>query len=390
LQIPSARTHSSEAQVELGNCQGTGLLGAADTLSDMSHHYQRKPKGEPLDNHPKYDKVRDINSGTFGFVQLARDRRTGELVAVKFIERGEKISRYVEREILNHRCLHHPHIIRFREVFMTPDYLAIAMEFAAGGDMFEYVVKKNGLREDEARWFFQQLIVGMDYCHNMGVVNRDIKLENTLLDASPKPLLKICDFGYSKHELMHSQPKSKVGTPGYIAPEVILNKHYDGKIADIWSCGVMLYVMLVGAYPFERQEDKGNPQKLQAMITRILKVEYTIPSYVKISDECRDMMQKILVAEPEKRITVDGIKRHPWFLKDLPPGVAEMNNHLPNVDADLQPVEDIERIVRECQQSGYSGQAIAGTGSADDLIDDAMENVGFDSGRMGDEWGRSG
>lgn len=271
---------------------------------------------------------------------------------------------------------------------MTQDYLAIAMEFAAGGDMFEYVVRKNGLREDEARWFFQQLIVGMDYCHNMGVVNRDIKLENTLLDASPKPLLKICDFGYSKHELMHSQPKSKVGTPGYIAPEVILNKQYDGKIADIWSCGVMLYVMLVGAYPFERQEDKGHPQKLQAMITRILKVDYAIPSYVKISDECRDMMHKILVAEPEKRITVEGIKRHPWFLKDLPPGVAEMNNHLPTIDADLQPVEEIERIVRECQTAGSSGQASI-HGTEDDMIDEAVDNVD-DSGRMGDSgtWGR--
>jgi len=348
----------------------------------------RKPKGEPLDGHSKYEKVRDLNSGTFGFVQLARDRRTGELLAVKFIERGEKISRYVEREILNHRCLHHPHIVRFKEVFMTPDYLAIAMEFAAGGDMFEYVVKKNGLREDEARWFFQQLIVGMDYCHNLGVVNRDIKLENTLLDASPKPLLKICDFGYSKHELMHSQPKSKVGTPGYIAPEVILNKHYDGKIADIWSCGVMLYVMLVGAYPFERPEDKGNPQKLQAMITRILKVEYTIPSYVKISDECRDIMTRILVADPDTRITVQGIKQHPWFLRDLPPGVAEMNNHLPSSDPDLQSVEEIERIVREAQTPGHmTGQRIHGTD--DDLIEDAVRDADFDSsGRMGDEWGR--
>jgi len=343
-----------------------------------------KSKGEPLERHNKYEKVRDINSGTFGFVQLARNRHTGELLAVKFLERGDKISRYVEREILNHRCLHHPHIVRFKEVFLTQEYLAIAMEFGAGGDMFEYVVNKNGLREDEARWFFQQLIVGMDYCHNMGVVNRDIKLENTLLDASPKPLLKICDFGYSKHELMHSQPKSKVGTPGYIAPEVILNKRYDGKIADIWSCGVMLYVMLVGAYPFERQDDKNNPNKLQKMITRILKVEYSIPPYVKISDECRDMMQRILVAEPDKRITVQQIKQHPWFLKDLPPGVAEMNDHLPGPPPDLQSVDEIERIVRESQKSGS-----AVCFHEDAIIDDEVENAD-DSGRMGDEWGRSG
>lgn len=179
--------------------------------------------------------VKDLNKGTFGFVQLARVKATGELVAVKFIERGDRVRRvlrpctaagnkrsidirtrtlrqlptallgcrgqvtkYVEREILNHRLLRHPHIIKFREVFLTPQHLAIAMEYAPGGDTFEYVVKRGGLREDEARWFFQQLIVCLDYCHRLGVVNRDIKLENTLLDSSPRPLVKICDFGYSK------------------------------------------------------------------------------------------------------------------------------------------------------------------------------------------------
>lgn len=107
----------------------------------------------------------------------------------------QQVTKYVEREIINHRCLVHPHIVQFKEVFLTPGHLGIAMEFASGGDMFEYVVRKNGLREDEARWFFQQLVVGLDYCHRMGVVNRDIKLENTLLDSSPRPLVKICDFG---------------------------------------------------------------------------------------------------------------------------------------------------------------------------------------------------
>jgi len=161
----------------------------------------RQHREEPLQNHPKYEKVKDLNSGTFGFVQLCKDKTTGEMCAIKFIERGDKITKYVEREIVNHRLLIHPHIVQFKEVFLTHHYLGIAMEYAPGGDMFEYVVKKNGLREDEARWFFQQLIVGLDYCHRMSVVNRDIKLENTLLDSSPRPLVKICDFGYSKvHE----------------------------------------------------------------------------------------------------------------------------------------------------------------------------------------------
>ena len=165
--------------------------------------------------------------------------------------------------------------------------------------MFEYVVRKGGLRESEARWFFQQLIVAVDYIHGMGVASRDIKLENTLLDSSPRPLIKICDFGYSKHEKYQSAPGSRVGTPAYLAPEVIMTtkgKTYDGKIADIWSCGVMLFVMLVGAYPFERPEDKHDTQKLQKMIQRILRVEYDFPPPVKLSPECRDLMARILVA----------------------------------------------------------------------------------------------
>jgi serine/threonine-protein kinase SRK2 len=95
----------------------------------------------------------------------------------------------------------------------------------------------------------------------MQVCHRDLKLENTLLDGSTAPRLKICDFGYSKSSVLHSQPKSTVGTPAYIAPEVLLKKEYDGKIADVWSCGVTLYVMLVGAYPFEDPDEPKNFRK---------------------------------------------------------------------------------------------------------------------------------
>lgn len=294
---------------------------------------------EPLLGHPKYEKIKDLNSGTFGFVQLCRDKTDGHECAIKFIERGDKITKYVEREIVNHRTLIHPHIVQFKEAFLTEHYLGLAMEFVGGGDMFEYVVRKNGLKEDEARWFFQQLIVGLDYCHRVGVVNRDIKLENTLLDKSPRPLVKLCDFGYSKSEKFQSAPGSRVGTPAYLAPEVILTtkgKTYDGKSADVWSCGVMLYVMLVGAYPFERPEDKQDPQKLQKMIQRILHVEYKIPSSLKLSDDCRDLFQKILVTDPHKRITIDGIFHHPWYRKNLPPGVTEMNNRPQPIPAGLQ------------------------------------------------------
>ncbi|XP_028092781.1 serine/threonine-protein kinase SRK2I-like isoform X5 [Camellia sinensis] len=178
----------------------------------------------------RFDFVRDIGSGNFGVARLMRDKQTKDLVAVKYIERGDKIDENVQREIINHRSLRHPNIVRFKEVILTQTHLAIVMEYAAGGELFERIRNAGRFSEDEARFFFQQLISGVSYCHTMQVCHRDLKLENTLLDGSPAPRLKICDFGYSKSSVLHSQPKSTVGTPAYIAPEVLLRQEYDGKL----------------------------------------------------------------------------------------------------------------------------------------------------------------
>lgn len=244
--------------------------------------------------------------------------------------------------------------------------------------MFEYVVRKGGLREAEARWFFQQLIVAVDYIHRMGVASRDIKLENTLLDGSPRPLIKICDFGYSKHERYQSAPGSRVGTPAYLAPEVIMTtrgKTYDGKVADIWSCGVMLYVMLAGSYPFERPSDKADPQKLQKMIQRILRVDYEFPSELRISAELRDLMSKILVPDPSKRISITGIYDHPWYNKDLPPGVKQMNQHLRAPIGGTQSEEEIQKVVEEAHTSGLPPNKEW----ENDYIDTTLDDDEYDS-----------
>ncbi|KAL3135205.1 hypothetical protein ABBQ38_006288 [Trebouxia sp. C0009 RCD-2024] len=220
----------------------------------------------------------------------------------------------------------------------------------------------------------------------MGVANRDIKLENTLLDGSPRPLLKICDFGYSKHEKFQSAPGSRVGTPAYLAPEVIMTtkgQTYDGKIADIWSCGVMLYVMLVGIYPFERTEDKHDNRKLQKMIQRIVQAEYEFPPHVKVSKACRDLLHKILTPDPAKRVTVPDIQNHVWYKKDLPRGVSDMNDNLLPPGAGCQSLEEISRIVREAQThpAGLAGS------DDDEYIDDAMDAEQYESSF--DEWGAS-
>ncbi|KAL4434192.1 hypothetical protein ABPG75_000633 [Micractinium tetrahymenae] len=291
-----------------------------------------QPVPDPLAGHPRYRKIKDINKGSFGFVVLAENLETREQVAIKFTRvDSDSDVKHAHREIMNHQRLLHPHVVQLKEVFAAKPFLALVMEFVPNGDMFQYVVSRRGLPESEARWFFQQLMLGMDYCHRKGVMSRDIKLENTLLVLQPdkKPLLKLCDFGYSKHDTLDSVAKSKVGTPGYTAPEVIQNvRGYDGKMADIWSAGVMLYTMLFARYPFERPEDKklDQHQRLQRILHRIIKVDYVIPESPAITPACRDLLQKILVADPAKRLNIAQIFQHPWVTQDLPPGSVEYNN----------------------------------------------------------------
>nr|XP_043638636.1 serine/threonine-protein kinase SAPK3-like [Erigeron canadensis] len=307
----------------------------------------------------KYEPLKELGSGNFGVARLVRDKKTKELFAVKYIERGKKIDENVQREIINHRSLRHPNIVRFKEVSLTRSHLAIVMEYAAGGELFSKITSAGRFSEDEARFFFQQLLSGVSYCHSMEICHRDLKLENTLLDGSPSPRLKICDFGYSKSGLLHSQPKSTVGTPAYIAPEVLSRKEYDGKIADVWSCGVTLYVMLVGAYPFEDPED---PRNFRKTIGRIVSVQYSIPDYVRVSADCRHLLSHIFVANPSKRITIADIKKHPWFLKNMPKDLVEgekTNYENASRDLSLQSVDEINRIIQEAKVPG-EGSATTG------------------------------
>ncbi|TQD97244.1 hypothetical protein C1H46_017175 [Malus baccata] len=259
----------------------------------------------------RYDFVRDIGSGNFGVARLMTDKQTKELVAVKYIERGSKIDENVKREIINHRSLRHPNIIRFKE----------------------------------ARFFFQQLISGVSYCHAMQVCHRDLKLENTLLDGSPAPRLKICDFGYS-------------------------------KIADVWSCGVTLYVMLMGAYPFE---DPDEPKDFRKTIQRILSVQYSIPDTVQISHECLELISRIFVPDPSARITIPEIKNHPWFLKNLPADLMDEGNQFEEPDQPMQSLDAIMQIIAEATipAAGTLGLSPYMTDNLD--MDDDMDDLDSES-----------
>ncbi|KAK3025934.1 hypothetical protein RJ639_040850 [Escallonia herrerae] len=325
----------------------------------------------------RYEIVKDIGSGNFGVAKLVRERCSNELFAVKFIERGKKIDEHVQREIMNHRSLKHPNIVRFKEVLLTTTHLAIVMEYAAGGELYERISNAGRFNENEARFFFQQLISGVSYCHSMEICHRDLKLENTLLDGSTAPRVKICDFGYSKSAVLHSQPKSTVGTPAYIAPEILSTKQYDGKLADVWSCGVTLYVMLVGAYPFE---DSSDPRNFRKTISRILGVQYLIPEDAQISMECRHLLSRIFVASPGKRITIAEIRKHPWYLKNLP--IEFMERGSTQSDDINNPSQSIEEVLSLIQQARTSSEvleigahSIGGSMDFDYMDDTDIEDV---------------
>jgi serine/threonine-protein kinase SRK2 len=289
---------------------------------------------------------RVLGSGNFGTAKLFKSRATGDLVAIKYIQRGEKIDDNVKRELQNHRLLTHPNIVRFIEVLLTEQHLAIVMEYAAGGELFDRILSAGKFSEPEARYFFQQLISGVAHCHAKGVAHRDLKLENTLLDGGEVPRLKICDFGYSKNSLIDSDPKSTVGTPAYIAPEVLDRRAYDGKTADVWSCGVTLYVMLCGRYPFE---DRKDPRNIRSTFQKIKTCDYTIPSTVKISDACLDLIQRIFVVDASKRIDIAGIRSHPWFMTNLPTELLDIERADDLNAASGMTMEDIITIVEEAK-----------------------------------------
>ncbi|XP_074353246.1 serine/threonine-protein kinase SRK2B-like isoform X3 [Apium graveolens] len=299
----------------------------------------------------KYEFLKNIGAGSFGLTKLMRNKITKELVAMKFIQR-DKINANVEREIINHRSLRHPNIVRFTEVQVTPTYIVIVMEYAAGGELHKRIITAKTLGEDEARYFFQQLISGVNYCHYMQMCHRDLKLANILLDGSSVPILKICHFGFSKSSEFHSAPDSPVGTLAYSPPELIESgSEYDGKLADVWSCGVTLYTMLVGEFPFTDQEDPANWSQI---MQRILCVQYKIPDSVDISQDCRHLLSRIFVSPASRRITIEEIKNHPWFLKNLPWKESEAAQSIyyrnENSASSSQTLEGIMEIVGEARQ----------------------------------------
>eukprot|EP01027_Heterolobosea_sp_BB2_P009656 GEZU01014225.1.p1 GENE.GEZU01014225.1~~GEZU01014225.1.p1 ORF type:complete len:246 (-),score=52.10 GEZU01014225.1:74-811(-) len=234
----------------------------------------------------KYELGKTLGRGTFSKVKYAIDTETKQPYAIKIVDRKqvvkENMEQQLKREIAIMKILKHQYVVDLKEVLQTSKHIYIVLELITGGELFDRIVSAKRFSEDQARRYFQQLITGIEYCHKQGIAHRDLKPENLLLDANDN--LKISDFGLSAlSEGRDGRQKllmTTCGTPNYVAPEVLLEKGYDGFQADVWSAGVILFVMLAGYLPFDDPTMNG-------LFAKIEKGKYKAPRHLSSGAKCK-------------------------------------------------------------------------------------------------------
>jgi len=262
----------------------------------------------------KYDIGRTLGEGTFGKVKFAINTETDERVAIKVLDKDkiqkQNMGAQVKKEISIMKMVRNSHVVQLKEVLASRTKIFIVLELITGGELFDKIVSEGRFDEDTARFYFRQLVNGVGYCHEQGVCHRDLKPENLLLDENGD--LKISDFGLSalytgendegesRTALLHTT----CGTPNYVAPEVLADKGYDGRAADTWSCGVILYVLMAGFLPFDEPT-------MSALFRKIQKADFTYPSW--FTPSARALLDKILVSDPTARIPLKDVIFEPWM-----------------------------------------------------------------------------
>ncbi|XP_074833482.1 NUAK family SNF1-like kinase 2 [Carettochelys insculpta] len=251
----------------------------------------------------RYEFLETLGKGTYGKVKKARER-SGKLVAIKSI-RKDKIKDeqdlvHIRREIEIMSSLNHPHIVGIHEVFENNNKIVIVMEYASKGDLYDYINERQKLTEQEARNFFRQVVSAIYYCHKNGIVHRDLKLENILLDGNGN--IKIADFGLSNVYQQDKFLQTYCGSPLYASPEIVNGRPYKGPEVDSWSLGVLLYILVHGTMPFDGQDYK-------TLVKQITSGEYREPA--KPSDAC-GLIRWMLMVNPERRATIEDIASHWW------------------------------------------------------------------------------
>ncbi|KAI8622512.1 kinase-like domain-containing protein [Chytriomyces sp. MP71] len=309
------------------------MTAAAGTPTKQHRAPHQFPAGQPV-MFGEFKLIRTVGEGEFGKVKLAVDSVSNEEVAIKLLKKDRIATparrAKVMREISMLNALDHPYIVSLKKVVETDAYIGLVMEYAAGGEMFHYIMAQpdGRLREEEGRRFFAQLVSGVSYIHSVGIVHRDLKLENLLLGLNNNIL--ISDFGFANRNSEHME--TSCGSPGYAAPELVISNGYVGDAADIWSCGVILYGMLCGYLPYD--DDPANPESenINLLYQYILSTKLAYPSH--LSSLARNIIGLMLVPDPKRRAKMSEVMGHTWLAPEA---------HI------FQ-----EELVRRLKQFGYS------------------------------------
>ncbi|GIX86959.1 hypothetical protein CDAR_537075 [Caerostris darwini] len=253
----------------------------------------------------RYRLLKTIGKGNFAKVKLAKHLPTGKEVAIKIIDKTQLNPSSLQklfREVRIMKILDHPNIVKLFQVIETEKTLYLVMEYASGGEVFDYLVAHGRMKEKEARAKFRQIVSAVQYCHQKRIIHRDLKAENLLLDGEMN--IKIADFGFSNEFVPGQKLDTFCGSPPYAAPELFQGKKYDGPEVDVWSLGVILYTLVSGSLPF----DGANLKELRE---RVLRGKYRIPFYM--STDCENLLKKFLVLNPGKRASLEAIMKDKWM-----------------------------------------------------------------------------
>ncbi|CAI2165467.1 2684_t:CDS:2 [Funneliformis geosporum] len=324
---------SSESYLQNGNSVVEEFNQTSDDTGPIFGHHTLQQrlsklglsKGAELISH--YVILKKIGKGSFSTVKLAIDLNTCKKVAIKMIEikgiqDSERLKASVSREVELLKYINHPNIVGLLDTIDTPTHLCLVLEYVPGGELFDYVNENyENSTEEESKHIFLQLVNIIEYLHENNIVHRDLKLENILIDSSSPDepiIIKLTDFGLAKF-INKSSPilTTRCGSEEYAAPELISGNPYDGRKTDIWSLGIILYALLVGYLPFNLEPGQSRRQ----FFSKIIRADFTFPDSQnetdsrrsRISDEAKNLVNRILQNNPQRRPTLSEIKNHPWL-----------------------------------------------------------------------------
>ncbi|XP_063764159.1 MAP/microtubule affinity-regulating kinase 3a isoform X4 [Eleginops maclovinus] len=298
--LPTVNEKVTESHTSHSN--GRQEISSRSARSGVRSRGSEEPQQPHVGN---YRLLKTIGKGNFAKVKLARHILTGREVAIKIIDKTQLNPNSLQklfREVRIMKILNHPNIVKLFEVIETERTLYLVMEYASGGEVFDYLVAHGRMKEKEARAKFRQIVSAVQYCHQKHIVHRDLKAENLLLDADMN--IKIADFGFSNEFTMGNKLDTFCGSPPYAAPELFQGKKYDGPEVDVWSLGVILYTLVSGSLPFDGQN-------LKELRERVLRGKYRIPFYM--STDCENLLKRFLVLNPTKRGTLEQIMKDRWI-----------------------------------------------------------------------------